>query len=327
MSFENSLLVSMYKTMLTIRKFEEKCAELYAANRLGGSVHLYSGEEAVAVGACFTLREDDFITSTHRGHGHLIAKGGRLDKMMAELMGKKTGYCKGKGGSMHVTDLQLGSLGANGIVGSGFNIACGAGLACQRLYGDRIVLCFFGDGAANRGTFHEGLNLASIWKLPVVFICENNQYGISVSQKRSMNVQDISVRAKSYNMPGTTVDGMDVKAIFEEVKRAVEYARKGFGPSLIECKTYRYRGHWEGDPIAYRTDEEVDEWRKKDAIIRTKKELLEKKVVTQLELDRIAEKIDEEIKLAIKYGEESPFPEKEDALEDVYESGVEVSPR
>ena len=319
--------VDAYKRMLLIRKFEDRASDLYAEGKLGGSVHLYSGEEAVAVGACWALRKDDYILSTHRGHGHLIAKGGNIKLMMAELMGKKTGYCKGKGGSMHITDPELGIIGANGIVGAGICIGAGAALACQRLYGDRVTVCFFGDGAANRGTFHEGLNMASAWKLPIVYICENNLYGISVNTRRVTNIKDIAVRAHAYGIPGVVVDGMDVEAVNTAVTQAVERARRGEGPTLIECKTYRFRNHWEGDPGLYRPEAEVEQWKAKDPLPRFAKKLIAEGLATEADIAAWDKESDALVEEAIEFGINEPLPEPEDALNDLYLSGVEVTGR
>jgi len=281
-------------------------------------VHLYVGEEAVATGACANLRKDDYITSTHRGHGHLISKGGDLKLMMAELFGRRTGYCKGKGGSMHIADVELGILGANGIVGGGFPIAVGAGFTVKYKGTDQVAACFFGDGSSNQGTFHEALNMASIWKLPVVFINENNFYGISLSQRRSMNVPDVAARAAAYNIPGVVVDGNDVLAVYEAVQEAVKRARAGEGPTLIECKTYRYRGHFEGDPTVYRPEEEVQEWKKKDPIPRFEEKLAQMGIMTEEQMKQVREEIASKIEEAVQFAEESPWPSPEEVLEDVY---------
>ena len=238
--------VSMFRKMLVIRKFEEKTSELFYKGSLPSSVHSYIGQEAVAVGVMENLYKSDIITSTHRGHGHIIAKGGDLRYIMAEIFGKKTGYCKGKGGTMHIADTGLNILGANGIVGGGLPIATGAALSLKLQGKDGVVVCFFGDGAANHGTFHESLNLASIWKLPVVFICENNKYMEATPSEEITSVIDISVRAASYNIPGILVDGMDVFEVQNSTKDSIERARIGGGPSLVECKTYRFREHNEG---------------------------------------------------------------------------------
>ncbi len=315
---EKEEMISMLEKMIRIRKFEERVVDLFAKGKIPGFVHSYIGEEAVAVGACSVLKDNDFITSTHRGHGHLIAKGGNLNYMMAELYGKKTGYCKGKGGSMHIADLDLGILGANGIVGAGLPIAIGSGLSIKVRGTDQVTVCFFGDGASNRGTFHESLNVASIWKLPVVFMNENNHYAISFSQKKSMAIPNISDRATAYGIPGLTVDGNDVIAVYEAVKEAVKRARNGEGPTLIEAKTYRYRGHFEGDPTTYRSREEVEDWKKKDPINVFEDKLLARDFITKKEIEDIEKEVVDEVEETVKFAEESPYPNPEETLEDVY---------
>lgn len=309
---------SMYVTMKKIREFETKAQDLFAEGQIPGFVHLYLGEEAVAAGACQQLRGDDYITSTHRGHGHILAKGGEMKYMMAELYGKSTGYCKGKGGSMHIADASRGILGANGIVGAGHNIAVGAGLSAKYQGTDKVVVCFFGDASTNQGTFHESLNLASIWKLPVVFVCENNYYGISMSQARHQAIKDIADRSISYGIPGIAIDGNDVFAVYEAVGEAVKRARSGAGPTLIECKTYRQRGHFEGDPGSYKPEEEQKEWLKKDPLPRILEFMKENEVLTDDEVAKIDQDIMAELDEAVKFAKESPEPEFESAVEDIY---------
>jgi len=323
LKISNESIIEMYTKMLKIRQFETRAMNLFAEGQIPGFVHLYIGEEAVATGACSNLKEDDYITSTHRGHGHIIAKGGDLNFMMAELFGRETGYCKGKGGSMHIADATKGILGANGIVGAGQNIAVGAGLAAQYKGTDQVCVCFFGDGATNQSTFHEGLNLASIWKLPVVFVCENNGYGISLSQAKHQSVTDISVRAVSYNIPGVTVDGNDVFAVYEAVGEAVVRARKGQGPSLIECKTYRWRGHFEGDPTTYRPAGELEQWKKKDPLPRMEKYVFENNVMTKEEVEKLKDDVDKMVEDAVNFALESKKPSMSSAVEDVYTDIVE----
>lgn len=318
MSLTNEQMVDMYTTMMKIRIFEDRVGELFAAGKIPGFVHLYVGEEAVATGVCATLRDDDYITSTHRGHGHLISKGGDIKLMMAELFGKKTGYCKGKGGSMHIADVDLGILGANGIVGGGPPLAAGAAFAAKYQGKDSVAACFFGDGASNQGTTHEAMNLATCWKLPVVFVAENNMYGISCVTASSMCVADIADRAAGYDMPGVVVDGNDVVAVYEAAYEAVKRARQGEGPSLIECKTYRHRGHFEGDACVYRPEEEVEEWKARDPIPRFEKKLLEIQVLTQERLGEIKSSLEKELAEAISFAEESPLPDASELLEDVY---------
>lgn len=310
--------LNIYTSMVKIRLFEESVIKLYAGGEIPGFMHLYIGEEAVSVGVCTALRNTDYITSTHRGHGHCIAKGGRLDLMMAELFGRKTGYCKGKGGSMHIADFDIGILGANGIVGGGIPIAVGAGVGIHYKGEDRVVVSFFGDGATNIGPFHEACNLAATWNLPVIFICENNQYAQTTPKKDHQKIKDVVLRARSYDMPGIIVDGNDVIAIYEVATEAVQNARKGEGPTFIECKTYRWRGHWEGDPQPYRTQGEVDEWKKRCPIVRFKKYLIENNLLSDDFLRKIDFDIQTELKKAIEFARSSPFPDPEEALEDVY---------
>jgi len=289
-----------------------------------GLAHLYLGEEAVAAGVCGVLREDDYITSTHRGHGHVIAKGADLKLMMAELFGKKTGYCKGKGGSMHIADMKIGILGANGIAGGGIPIAGGAGLSIKLRKTDQVSVGFFGDASSNNGTFHESLNFASVHRLPVIFVCENNKYGISVSQAKHQAIKDIAIRATSYDMPGVVVDGNDVLDVYGAASKAVSRARAGEGPTLIECKTYRWRGHHEGDPNQgrrYRTTEEIEEWKKKDPIPRLAGKLLEQKALTKKKMASIEARLAEEIEQAVAYANESAFPSIEEMFEDVLVKG------
>jgi len=317
-AIEKEKLIDMYRVMLRIRTFEERVCKEFAAGHIGGFVHLYTGEEAVATGACANLRIDDYITSTHRGHGHLIAKGGKTDRMMAELYGKKTGYNKGKGGSMHIADLDVGILGASGIVAAAIPIAGGAALSAKMRGTDQVTVCFFGDGACNTTRFHEGVNLASIWKLPIVYVIENNMYAETTPISYAANIPNIADRAAAYGIPGKTVDGNDVLAVYEAAGEAVARARKGEGPTLVECKTCRHHGHYEGDTDTYRTKEEVDECKKRDPIPRFRKKLVEMGVLTEKEADKIEQEINEEIEEAVKFAEESPLPAPEETLEDVY---------
>ena len=325
MTIAKQKLIDMYRVMCRIRIFEERLAKEYAAGKVAGACHLSSGQEAVATGACASLRADDYMTSTHRGHGHLIAKGARTDRMMAELYGKKTGYCKAKGGSMHIADLDIGVLGACGIVGSGIPIAGGAALSAKMKGTDKVTLCFLGDGATNTSRFHEGVNLASILKLPVVYVIENNQYAESTSISYAMNIPNASDRASAYGIPGTTVDGNDVVAVYEAVSQAVARARTGEGPTLIECKTCRWHGHYQGDSQAYRTKEEIDECRKRDPIKRFRHELVKMAVLTEQQADKIHQEMDKEIGDAVRFAEESPLPAPEEALEDVFVEVVGTS--
>ncbi len=318
MAIEKEKLIWMFRTMVRIRRFEERVAREFADGNIPGSVHLYIGEEAVATGAIAHLKKEDYIMSTHRGHGHLIAKGGETDKMMAELFAKKTGYCLGKGGSMHIANLDIGMLGAAGIVGSGIPIATGAGLSAVLRGTDQVTICFFGDGASNIGRFHEGINLASVWCLPVIFICENNLWAVSVPTSCSLNIPNIADRAVSYGIPGVAVDGMDVTAVYEAAGEAVARARNGQGPTLIEAKTYRYRGHFEGDSGTYRPKEEIEHWMQRDPIKTYKEKLIETKVLTEKQAEDIDKEALAEMDAALKFAQESPFPEPEETLENVY---------
>ncbi|NDV19463.1 pyruvate dehydrogenase (acetyl-transferring) E1 component subunit alpha [Pseudodesulfovibrio sp. JC047] len=318
MALSKKTLIHMFETMNRIRLFEQQLQEFFAAGEIPGFVHLYLGEEAVATGACSALTETDMMTSTHRGHGHLLAKGGDLKLMMAEIFGRQTGYCKGKGGSMHIADLDLGILGANGIVGGGGPLAVGAAFAAKYKKSDQVALCFFGDGASNQGTTQEALNMASAWKLPLVFVNENNGYGISCPQCKSMAVVDIADRAAAYDMPGVVVDGNDVLAVHEAVSEAVKRARNGEGPSLIECKTYRWRGHFEGDACVYRCAEELEEWMAKDPIPRFEAKLLESKTLSKKDVAAIKERIAKDVDEAVAFAKESPMPQTSALMDDVY---------
>jgi pyruvate dehydrogenase E1 component alpha subunit len=312
-------LHNMYHTMMRIRLFEQRIMELFQQGRLPGFLHVSIGQEAVPTGVCAHLRGNDYISSTHRGHGDVIAKGARLDRMMAELYGKKTGYCKGKGGSMHIADLELGILGANGIVGAGIPIATGTALAFKMRRTDQVAVCFFGDGGANTGAFHEGLNLASVWNLPVVFVCQNNQYAESTPQRVHQKIKDIAVRAMAYDIPAETLDGMDVREVYRAAGEAIARARGDGGPTLIECKTYRFHGHYVGDPgTAYRRPEEVEEWRQRDPIVTFKRRLLTEGLATEAELNAVDEAVQRELEEAVQFAEASPEPDLEDALQDIY---------
>lgn len=307
-----------YYQMLLIRRFEETVGRMYELNKLAGSCHLYIGQEAVAVGAINCLRSDDYILSNHRGHGHFIVKGAELKLMMAELFGKATGYCKGKGGSMHIADIDLGNLGANGIVGGGLTLAAGAGLGIIQKGTDQVVQCFFGDGAINQGGFHESLNMASLWKLPVLYICENNQYAMSTSYQRSSAQPDIVSRGAAYSVPAESVDGMDPLAVAEAVSRAVERARSGQGPSLIEAVTYRYLGHSRSDPSPYRSREEENTWKERDPVKVYRAKWLEEEVLTQAEVDEMEARIEAELDTAVEFADNSPYPQLDSLEEDVY---------
>ena len=323
--YPKEMLLDMYKTMLSIRAFETKAAECFTKGMLAGNIHLCIGQEAVPTGACYALEPEDYMTSTHRGHGHCIAKGASLDKMLAELFGKKSGYCQGKGGSMHIADVAgLHSLGANGIVGAGIPIAAGSALV-SKIKGDKhVTLCFFGDSASNQGTFHEAVNMAAAWKLPVVFLCENNSYGVSVNIHSVTNTDTIAVRAQAYNIPGKTVDGNDPVTVYEAVKEAVDYAREGNGPSIVECMTFRHQGHYCGDPANYRPASYMEEAHKKDAIPNMRKRLLDG-VATEEEILAVEKAVEDEMEAAYQFANESAYPDPSEATTDVYFSDNERS--
>ncbi len=311
-------LLDIFSKMCQIRYFEETVDDLFARGQVHGTMHLSIGQEASAVGSIATLRPDDYILSTHRGHGHCIAKGADLNLMMAEFLGKATGYCRGRGGSMHIANVEGGNLGANGVVGGGIPLATGVGLSIKMRHTDQVVLGFFGDGATNQGCFHESLNLASIWGLPVVYVCENNQYGISLSVKRSTNIEHLSQRAAAYGMPGLTVDGNDVLAVYEAVDEAVASVRSGEGPTLVECVTYRWKGHSKSDQNLYRTQEEIEAWKKKCPIKRFRRYLLAEKIATKEELDQLDREALEAIEAAVRFAQESPEPSLDTIYEGVY---------
>ena len=323
MAISKEQMKDMYVKMRRIRDFESTAARLFAEGKIPGFVHLYLGEEAIAPAVCECLRDDDFITSTHRGHGHIIAKGGDLNLMMAELFGRETGYCKGKGGSMHIADRDKGILGANGIVGEGHCISCGAGLSAKIRGTDQVCVCFFGDGSTNQGTFHESLNMASIWKLPIIFVCENNHYGISMSQDRHQAIKDVADRGAAYNIPGIAVDGNDPLAVYEAAAEAVARARAGKGPTLLECKTYRQRGHFEGDPATYKPKEEQASWMEKDPLPRFAAFLVDNGVCSADEVAAIDAQVAKEVEDAIAFADAQPIPSLESAVVDVYSDIVE----
>jgi pyruvate dehydrogenase E1 component alpha subunit len=320
--YSKEMILDLYQTMVRIRKFETELSNCFTKGMLFGNIHTSIGQEAVAAGANKALEKTDLITTTHRGHGQIIAKGAKTDIMMAELFGRKTGYCGGKGGSMHVADVSLGILGANGIVGGGIPIAAGAALASKIKGTNEVTVAIFGDSASNEGTFHEAINMAAAWKLPVVFLCENNNYGVSVNIHSVTNTDTISVRSKAYDIPGVTVYGNDPLPVYEAIKEAVEYARAGNGPSLVECMTWRMRGHYEGDPAAYRSKEVMDEWKAKDPIDNFRKYLLEEGVEEE-EIVSIENAMDKEIEDALKFALDSPFPDPGEVLTDVYSSDNE----
>ena len=311
-------LVEALRRMYLIRRFEEKAEECYMRGLIHGTMHLSIGQEASAVGACMSLTDDDKITSTHRGHGHCVAKGAEVSRMFAEFFGKETGYCRGRGGSMHIADVEKGNLGANGIVGGGIPIAVGAALAAKRLGTKAVTVCFFGDGANNEGAFHEALNIASVWKLPVVFVCENNKYGMSTSTERSTAVKQIATRAIAYDMPGESVDGNDFSSVAQAVDHAVKRARNGDGPSLIENITYRWRGHSRSDRNRYRTKEEIAAWQEKDPIERMRLMLTEHGILDQDKIATIENEVEHTIEAAITFAMEGPDPLPGDATNYVY---------
>lgn len=311
----------MYRKMVEIRQFEDAVHLLFGQGKLPGFVHLYAGEEAIAVGVGAHLNQQDSITSTHRGHGHCIAKECDLNGMMAELYGKATGLCKGKGGSMHIADLDKGMLGANGIVGGGFPLACGAALTAKVKKSGAVSVCFFGDGANNQGTFHEGLNLAAIWKLPVVFVAENNGYAEATPFTYASSCIRIADRASGYNMPGVVVDGKDVLAVYRAAGEAIARARRGEGPTLIECITYRNYGHFEGDAQTYKTEEEkAEHLNERDAIALFRRHLLATQTLTADEISGIERDVEAAVQEAIRFAEESPYPDASELLTDVYVS-------
>jgi len=317
--------IGLLRRMMEIRGFEDKVFELLARNVLKGASHVYAGQEAVAVGACSAITDRDYVTSTHRGHGHCLALGADLKLMMAELCGKATGYCKGRGGSMHIADVKNRNLGATGIVGGNIPVATGAGLAIQMQGKDSVCLCFFGDGATNTGGFHESLNMAGKWKLPVIYICENNHYGMSVAFSRACAVGDVCDRARAYAMPGMKVDGQIVLEVRDAVLEAAARARRGDGPSLIECVTYRYRGHSRSDPRVYRTKEEEAYWHQRDPITLFRDALIQQKLLTKKAFDRLQAEVDARIAAAETFAvQESPYPDPSEVLDDVYSGWIET---
>ncbi len=318
----NDRLLDMYRTMQTIRQFESRVKEIFQEGKIPGFVHVSIGEEASATGVAAALTDTDYITSTHRGHGHLIAKGGDVKPMMAELFGKKTGYCKGKGGSMHIANFELGILGANGIVGAGLPIATGAGLAAKVRGSGEVAACFFGDGASNEGTFHESLNLAAAWKLPVVYVCENNLYGEFTAGRDVTSVKDIADRARGHDMPGVVVNGNDVVEVYEATREAVERARKGDGPTLLECKTYRWEGHVVGEEAflgkrSYRPADEIEAWKKRCPLTGFEQRFVPGNFSAE-ELEAVRAEVGRRIDEAVQFALDSPLPAPEEALDDMF---------
>jgi pyruvate dehydrogenase E1 component alpha subunit len=311
-------LMGMYTTMVRIRQFEDRVYLLFLQGEMPGTIHLSQGQEAVAAGVCANLRREDLITSTHRPHGHAIAKGVSLKSLMAELFARKTGCCEAKGGSMHVGDMDIGMLPAIAIVGGGIPVATGCALACKMMGLDRVVVSFFGDGASNTGAFHEGVNMGAIWNLPIVYVCENNLYGASTHVSKVMKIKDIAERASSYGIPGKVVDGNDVFSVYQVAREAILRAREGKGPTLLECKTYRRGGHSRSDACRYRPKEEENFWLEKDPISRAKERLIQMGILTLEKVEEIEEKVRKEIDQAIEYARKSPFPRPEDTLTNVF---------
>jgi pyruvate dehydrogenase E1 component alpha subunit len=318
MSIDVERKVEMLRKMYLIRAFEEMAETLYGVGKTHGTMHLSIGMEASAMGTIAALRPDDFILSTHRGHGHCIAKGADLNLMMAEFFGKETGYCRGRGGSMHIADVNGGNLGANGVVGGGLPLSVGVGLSIKMQKLDQVILCFFGEGAANIGAFHESLNMAAIWELPVIFVCENNQYAMSFSFQQAFAIEKVSDRAAGYGMPGVTVDGNDVMSVYHAVKDAVERARSGAGPTLVENLTYRWRGHSRSDVNRYRTKEEIESWKEKCPIERFKRVLIESRHLTEEEANLIEKESYQSIDESVDFAEASPDPDITTIEEGVY---------
>lgn len=309
---------TMLRSMLRIRRFEEQIFEIYTSGLMHGLAHLYIGEEAVAVGVCTELTDEDYITSTHRGHGHCIAKGAKLDQMMAEVMGRVTGICRGKGGSMHIADMSIGILGANGIVGGGFGIATGAALSAKLRKTDQVAVCFFGDGASNQGIFFEVMNHAAIWDLPIIYICENNQYGEYTATDSVTAGDTIAARATPFGIPNSVIDGNDVLTVYNATQTALDRARSGGGPSLIECTTYRHKGHHVGDPgVGYRSEDERKEWQEKDPIVQFRA-VLSAAGIAETELDQIDAEVKSEVADAVESAQSAPWPEVEEAHQHVF---------
>ena len=316
-------LIELYRQMLLIRRFEEKSAEVYVAGKIGGFCHLYIGQEAVGVGTISAVRKDDYVLGSYREHGIALAKGMSARSIMAELFGKATGCSKGKGGSMHMFDKNVGFLGGHAIVGGQIPLATGTAFATKYQGTDQVTLCFFGEAAVNQGAFHESLNMAQLWKLPCIYICENNQYGMGTSVARAMSLRDIAQKACAYEMASEFVDGMDVLAIREATVRAVERARKDYLPTLLEIRTYRFMGHSMSDPGNYRTRAEIEKYQERDPIKLFAASLLEEKVVDQKALDEIDKKVREEVEDALRFAEESPLPDPEELYTDVYANPIE----
>jgi pyruvate dehydrogenase E1 component alpha subunit len=317
-SIDEDTQVELLRRLERIRRFETRVGELFADNELPGFVHLYLGTEGVAVGTCAPLNDDDYITSTHRGHGHCIAKGLEFKPMMAELYGKETGYCGGKGGSMHIADVTQGMLGANGITASSTPIGGGAALASQIRGNDRVAVSYLGDGATAQGPYHEALHLAATWDLPQVYVIENNHYGEMTNTEVQHPVTDLVKQADAYDIPGVIVNGQDVEEVREATLEAVKRARDGGGPTVIEAKTYRYEGHYEGDPQWYKEDEDLPAWRTADPVEDYRDKLLDEGVLTEAEYEEMTDEIDTNLEAAVEFGRDSPYPDPEAAYEGLY---------
>jgi pyruvate dehydrogenase E1 component alpha subunit len=320
-ALDHERLLSLYRCMVRIRSFEEHAHKAFLKGGMPGFLHLYSGEEAIAAGVMDVLEDKDYIVTSHRGHGHLLARGGDPKRMFAELYGRVDGYCRGKGGSMHIADMSHGMLGANGIVGAAVNIGTGAAFAAKYRGEDRVAVSFFGDGSTNRGTFHEALNLAAIWELPAVYVCENNHYGVANAQADYMKLKDIAARAAAYGFPGVVVDGNDVLAVRNVAAQAVARARAGGGPTLIEAKTWRHWGHFIGDMAKYRDPAEHEAWLKRDPIPTFARVLRDRGAATETELEAVRAQAEAEMDEALEFGRSSPFPDKSELTAGVYAGG------
>jgi TPP-dependent pyruvate/acetoin dehydrogenase alpha subunit len=319
LDLERGTLLEIYRRMLTIRAFEETVFEVYRKGWMPGLAHLSDGQEATAVGVCMTLRPDDTITSTHRGHGHIIAKGGRVEPMMAEVMGKVTGYCRGKGGEMHIADVSLGILGANGIVGGGLGIAAGSAFTAKREGKGRVSAAFFGDGAINQGIWYETANIAVLWKLPLIYVCENNQYTQFTNSQKLISGEGLAARARVMGMKGVEVDGNDVLAVYQAAHELVEAARKGEGPATLVCNTFRYGGHHVGEPgTGYRSKEEIDAWRKRDPIPLFENKLVEQKILTPQEIESMHDEVEKHLQASVEVARQDPFPDVKEVTEHAY---------
>lgn len=328
MDLTHEQLIEMYRRMVRIRYFEENVVALAAAGEILGLTHTSNGQEGEIVGACMALRSDDYMIGNHRSHGHPIGKGAQLKGLMAELIGKRTGVNRGKGGSMHLADFSVGSVGETSILGSGVPVAVGTALGARMQGTDSVSLCFFGDGASNEGAVHEGMNLAAVWKLPVIFLCENNGYAVTVPLEKALPVQNISERAKAYNIPGITVDGQDALAVYEVVSEAVKRARAGQGPSLVEARTYRYRHHAEGpifESINYRSKEEVAYWEKRDPLVILRGRLLKEKVFSEVDVVQLEQCVQREVQEAVSFAHESAYPDPEEAFEGLYVHPIPIT--